>query len=60
MSILWLELWDYDDLVKNKSKQIIKPNFQLTQYWKMKLKKSIKKLSKKVTLVNLSKSWLEP
>jgi hypothetical protein len=33
MSILWLGLWDYDDLVKNKSKQIIKPNFQSTQCW---------------------------
>jgi hypothetical protein len=43
MSNLWLGLWDYDNLIENKPKQIIKPNFQWTQCWRIKLKKKPKK-----------------
>jgi hypothetical protein len=37
-------LWDWDNLIENKLKQIMKFNSQSSMYWKVKLKKySIKK-----------------
>ena len=39
MSNPWLGLKDYDNSMKNKSKQIIKPNSQSTQCERMKLRK---------------------
>jgi len=35
------ELWDWNNLIKSKSKQIMKLSFQLTQCWMIKLKKKI-------------------
>ena len=32
-------LWDWDNLIENKLKQIIKFNSQSSMYWKVKLKK---------------------
>jgi len=36
-------LWDWDNLIENKLKQIMKSNSQSSRYWKMKLKKRYKK-----------------
>jgi arylamine N-acetyltransferase len=41
-----LESWDHDNPIQNKSKQIMKFNFQSAQHWRMKLKKIIKKWQK--------------
>jgi hypothetical protein len=40
----WPESWDKNNLIKRKSKQIIKFNSQSTQYWRIKFK--IKKTKK--------------
>ena len=57
ISNLWPELWDYNNPIENKLKQIIKSNSQSTQYWRIKLKKkSIKKEPKKV--IQVSNLWL--
>jgi len=43
-------LWNWNNLIKSKSKQIMKLNFQLIQCWMIKLKKkSIKKKNKRQT-----------
>jgi hypothetical protein len=34
-------LWDWDNLIENKLKQIMKSNSQSSMYWKVKLKKNI-------------------
>ena len=37
----WPWSWDQDNLMEYKLKKIIKPNFQLTQYWRMKSEKKL-------------------
>jgi hypothetical protein len=46
---MWLESWDKNDFIESKLKQITKLNFQLTQYWMMKLRKKINKKKLKST-----------
>jgi hypothetical protein len=43
----WPESWDLDNLIEFKPKQIIKLNFQLASYWRMKFKEIQLKKGKK-------------
>jgi len=52
MSNSWFGLWDYDNLIENKSKQIIKFNSQSIKCWRIKLK--INKLKKNLKKKKLS------
>jgi hypothetical protein len=36
-------VWDYDNLIENKSKQIMKINIKSIKYWRIKLKNKNKK-----------------
>jgi hypothetical protein len=38
---MWPESWHQDNIIENKSKQIIKINSQLIKYGRMKLRKKI-------------------